>query len=282
MTPSSLKWRIPLIAAVIGICLYYAVPPFDPDGSGPKQGKIKLGLDLQGGMHLVLRVDTASLPEKAKGDAVARAIEIIRNRIDQFGVSEPSIQAEGQDRIVVQLPGVTDRERVDETAKRITATLEREHDEKDFTVNTAENLLAQSLAILGVVQFFVLAISAISILVGGIGFTNTMFMAVSERTREIGTMKAMGATDALIRSLFLAEAAIIGLSGGILGIIVGYIAAFGIAAFASQAGFALPLTLDAGTIVFGVGFSVLIGVIAGLAPAEKAIRLDPVEAIRYE
>jgi protein-export membrane protein SecD len=111
MTPSSLKWRIPLIAAVIGICLYYAVPPFDPDGSGPKQGKIKLGLDLQGGMHLVLRVDTASLPEKAKGDAVARAIEIIRNRIDQFGVSEPSIQAEGQDRIVVQLPGVTDRER---------------------------------------------------------------------------------------------------------------------------------------------------------------------------
>ena len=100
---------MPLIAAVIAVCLYYAIPPFDT--AGQKNGKIKLGLDLQGGMHLVLRVDTSKLSDKAKEDATARAMEIIRNRIDQFGVSEPSIQMQGGDRIVVQLPGVNDRDR---------------------------------------------------------------------------------------------------------------------------------------------------------------------------
>jgi SecD/SecF fusion protein len=111
MERKSLKWRLPLIAAAIAVSFYYAYPPFDPDGAGPGQGKIKLGLDLQGGMHLVLRVDTSKLPDNTREDATERAMEIIRNRIDQFGVSEPSIQREGADRIVVQLPGVTDRER---------------------------------------------------------------------------------------------------------------------------------------------------------------------------
>lgn len=111
MNPKSLSWRFPLIAVILAVSLFYAIPPFDPDGAGPKQGKIKLGLDLQGGMHLVLRVDTSKLDEKAKEDATDRAIEVLRNRIDQFGVSEPSIQREGTERIVVQLPGVKDRER---------------------------------------------------------------------------------------------------------------------------------------------------------------------------
>ncbi|OIO38961.1 MAG: hypothetical protein AUJ72_01765 [Candidatus Omnitrophica bacterium CG1_02_46_14] len=110
MTQQSLKWRIPLIVVVVAVCLFYAIPPFNT-APGKNDGKIKLGLDLQGGMHLILRVDTSKLEGKAKDDAAARAMEIIRNRIDQFGVSEPSIQIEGADRIVVQLPGVTDRER---------------------------------------------------------------------------------------------------------------------------------------------------------------------------
>lgn len=111
MDQGSLKWRLPLVAVIIGVCLYYAYPPFDPDGPGLQQGKLKLGLDLQGGMQLLLRVDTAKLPENAKADATVRAIEVIRNRIDQFGVSEPSIQQQGGDRILVQLPGISDRQR---------------------------------------------------------------------------------------------------------------------------------------------------------------------------
>ncbi len=114
---------MPLIAVVMAVCFYYAYPPFDLHGAHPRPGKIKLGLDLQGGIHLTLRVDTSKLPENAKFDAVSRAIEIIRNRIDQFGVAEPSIQAEGLDRIVVQLPGLTDRRRALELVGK-TALLE--------------------------------------------------------------------------------------------------------------------------------------------------------------
>ena len=123
MTTQSLRWRMPLIAVVMAVCFYYAYPPFDLHGDHPRPGKIKLGLDLQGGIHLTLRVDTSKLPENAKFDAVSRAIEIIRNRIDQFGVAEPSIQAEGLDRIVVQLPGLTDRQRALELVGK-TALLE--------------------------------------------------------------------------------------------------------------------------------------------------------------
>lgn len=97
-----LWYKIILILGVIGVCLYF---------SFPLNKRINLGLDLQGGMHLLLKVDTSKLPEKAKVDACDRAIEIIRNRIDQFGVRETSIQKQGEDEIVVQLPGVTDRER---------------------------------------------------------------------------------------------------------------------------------------------------------------------------
>ncbi len=111
MLKNRLKWGVPLIALVTAVSLYYALPPIDPDGAGPKEGKIKLGLDLQGGMDLVLRVDMSKLDEEAKKDATDRVIEIVRNRIDQFGVSEPVIQKQSWDRVSVQLPGVTDRER---------------------------------------------------------------------------------------------------------------------------------------------------------------------------
>jgi SecD/SecF fusion protein len=111
MVSPSLRWRLPLVAVVTAAALWMTTPPFDPDGTGPAAGKLRLGLDLQGGMHLVLRVQSETLPEVQREDATERALEIIRNRIDQFGVAEPSIQRQGKDQIVVQLPGVTDRER---------------------------------------------------------------------------------------------------------------------------------------------------------------------------
>lgn len=102
------------ILAVIGWCAYFAFP---------LQKRINLGLDLQGGMHLLLKVDTAHLTKEAKTDAGDRAVEVIRNRIDAFGVREPSIQRQGEDEIVVQLPGVTERERAIELIGK-TALLE--------------------------------------------------------------------------------------------------------------------------------------------------------------
>ena len=98
----NLKWKVLLIIAVIALTIQLAYPPSE---------KIDLGLDLQGGMHLVLEVDTSDLSDAAKKDAVGRALEIIRNRIDEFGVREPSIQRQGNYQIIVQLPGITERER---------------------------------------------------------------------------------------------------------------------------------------------------------------------------
>jgi len=99
----NLKWKAFIIIIVVGVCIYLMCPPNE---------KIKLGLDLQGGMHLVLEVDTAKLPPGSDpSDAVDRALEIIRNRVDKFGVSEPVIQRQGKDRIVVQLPGLKDPQR---------------------------------------------------------------------------------------------------------------------------------------------------------------------------
>lgn len=94
--------KVLLVVGVLALSAYF---------SFPLDKRINLGLDLQGGMHLLLKVDTKGLSETARQDAADRAIEVIRNRIDQFGVREPSIQRQGEDEIVVQLPGVTDRDR---------------------------------------------------------------------------------------------------------------------------------------------------------------------------
>ncbi|MDD5618297.1 MAG: protein translocase subunit SecD [Candidatus Omnitrophica bacterium] len=111
---TNLSIKVIFIVALIAIVCFYAFPLKD---------RINLGLDLQGGMHLVLQVDTSKLPKEARKDAPERALEIIRNRIDEFGVKEPSIQLQGEDQIVVQLPGITDRERALELIGR-TAVLE--------------------------------------------------------------------------------------------------------------------------------------------------------------
>jgi SecD/SecF fusion protein len=110
----NLKWKVLLIAAILGLSIWSLWPPLnvrDTAGNIIKEGKINLGLDLQGGMHLVLKVDTSKLSQKEAEGAPERALEIIRNRIDQFGVREVSIQRQGKDEIVIQLPGITDRAR---------------------------------------------------------------------------------------------------------------------------------------------------------------------------
>ncbi|MFC1752203.1 protein translocase subunit SecD [Thermoproteota archaeon] len=106
---SNLIVKIVLILAIVAGASLFAFP---------LQEKISLGLDLQGGMHLILQVDTSELSEDAKKDAPERALEIIRGRIDEFGVKEPVIQLQGKDQIVVQLPGITDRDRALDLIRR--------------------------------------------------------------------------------------------------------------------------------------------------------------------
>ena len=112
-----LKIKALLVVLIAGLALWLSYPPldvYDTEGNVTEEGKINLGLDLQGGMHLILQIDTSGLTKNAAKDAPQRALEVIRNRIDQFGVMEPVIQLQGKDRLLIQLPGVTDRERAKE------------------------------------------------------------------------------------------------------------------------------------------------------------------------
>jgi SecD/SecF fusion protein len=126
MGMKKLKWKSLLVVIIAALAIWYAYPPFDiqdKEGNVEEKGKINLGLDLQGGMHLVLEVDTSTLTPNQAKDAPQRALEVIRNRIDQFGVLEPNIQLQGEKRLLIQLPGVTDRKRAKEIIGR-TAHLE--------------------------------------------------------------------------------------------------------------------------------------------------------------
>ena len=154
---------------------------------------------------------------------------------------------------------------------------------EDFTVETAQETIDSLNSILGAVKWFLIGIAAISLLVGGVGITNTMYTSVLERTREIGIMKAIGAKNDDVLTLFLIESGLLGLVGGLIGIALGAGFAFSVAAIARQA---LGADIIQAHISFGllggaILGSFLVGSIAGLTPARQAARMKPVEALQY-
>jgi putative ABC transport system permease protein len=148
--------------------------------------------------------------------------------------------------------------------------------EKDnFGISTSEQIISQFGAITGGVFALMVAISSVGLLIGGIGVMNIMLVSVTERTREIGVRKAIGARKRDIVLQFLIEATTLTGLGGVLGIIVGSLIALGIKAF-------MPTYIPLWSPVVGFVVSVGLGVIFGLWPAWKAARLNPIEALRYE
>ncbi|NYZ60621.1 FtsX-like permease family protein, partial [Candidatus Micrarchaeota archaeon] len=130
--------------------------------------------------------------------------------------------------------------------------------------------------VLNLLNLFLLAIAAVSAFVGGIGISNTMFMSVLERRREIGVLKAIGATRNTILLIFVIESALIGAGGGLLGLALGYLALL------VAGSFGVPYVLGIYQISFAFSFSVGVGVISGLIPALNASKVPAVEALRYE
>ncbi len=158
------------------------------------------------------------------------------------------------------------------------------NDISSFSVLTSEKMSGIAGNILGIIQLVIVIFASIAILVGGIGITNTMFTSVRERTREIGIMKAIGAKNSAVLSIFLIEAGIIGAIGGIGGTILGALFAKIIEIYGQiHPLFYFSASITPGLIIFGLFFSFLVGCLSGFFPARKAASLKPVEALRrYE
>ena len=150
---------------------------------------------------------------------------------------------------------------------------------KDYAVMTmAMSTMVESMStIMNTLSIAISVIAGISLLVGGIGVMNIMLVSVTERTREIGTRKALGATNSDIRMQFVVESMIVCLIGGVIGISVGTTMGYIGSSLISE-----PSYPTAGYIALAVGFSMAIGVFFGYYPANKAAKLDPIEALRYE
>jgi len=168
------------------------------------------------------------------------------------------------------------KENLSKTRKRRAGT-----DEADFSVLTSDTMGDIAGNILAVIQLAVVAFAGIAVVVGGIGIMNTMFTSVTERTKEIGIMKAVGAKNSAVLSIFLFEAAIIGFIGGVGGTGLGVLFAKAIEVYGQvHPMFYFKSAITPNLVLFGLTFSFLVGCLSGFFPARRAAKLKPVEALR--
>ncbi|WP_017413862.1 ABC transporter permease [Clostridium tunisiense] len=227
------------------------------------------------------------------GTKKATIIGISKSQFDTFGMSDENmpVMAYVPTRFVMQLfPNDTlissvmitsdDKKNIEAAGITTIKLLENRHGNREREIYKAENVLKQLdqvNKVLGIFTAFIGAVAAISLIVGGIGVMNIMLVSVTERTREIGIRKAIGATTKTILLQFLTESVIITLIGGIIGMILGIALAYGLGTFANITPVVSPMVI-VGTIIF----SSAVGIFFGIYPAKKAADLDPIEALRYE
>ena len=185
--------------------------------------------------------------------------------------------------IFVQLQ-LKDIDNLEEIKAKIKRILRKQHNLKpeeddDFKIETPEQLTSGISQVISTMTIVLGGIVSISLIVGGIGIMNIMLVSVTERTREIGICKAIGAKRHHILLQFLIEAIVLSLLGGIIGIIIGY--GLGLLASASIPNFP-PANVPLWAVGVAFGFSAGVGIVFGILPAAKAANLDPIDALRYE
>ncbi|MFH0819571.1 MAG: ABC transporter permease [bacterium] len=179
------------------------------------------------------------------------------------------------------------KENINQAILNVEQTLRARHnitnpDNDDFSVRSSAQALDVLTQVTNALTYFLAAIAAISLIVGGIGIMNIMLIAVTERTREIGLRKAVGANNQNILNQFLIEAITITGLGGLIGVIVGVLISFLIAAGAHVLGYDWDFIISSLSIILALTISFAVGLVFGLYPAAKASKLHPIEALRYE
>ena len=177
---------------------------------------------------------------------------------------------------------VHDQDSINQTIDDVEILLRDRHnldddDENDFQISSAQDILSTVQTITGLLTAMIAGISGISLVVGGVGVMNIMLVSVTERTREIGLLKAIGAKQKDILTQFLVESVVMTLIGGLVGIILGILGAFTISTVAG-----IPFIVSIPAIAIAVGVSTLVGIVFGLYPARRAARLSPIDALRHE
>jgi len=190
----------------------------------------------------------------------------------------------GQRNVSAALIRVYDVNQVEQIADEIEEIVNTNHGSDDIaSVVTMSSILDSITSVLGIIQTVLLAIAAIALLVASIGIMNTMLTSVMERTHEIGVMKAIGARNGDVMSIFLFEGMFISLLGGISGILIGVLGAQGFSlATAQSMGQMLQPVFTIFSITLGLTVAVLVGMISSFYPAWKAAKMSPIEAVRYE
>lgn len=251
----------------------------------------------------------SEIKEKFFGDqeAIGKNIKIDKNNYQVIGVMEErgdimymsmdewiymplkTLQklVMGIDHVMFIMGKIINMDLAEATVEDITLLMRDRHGisdpiKDDFAVITMEEAMEIYGNILGAVTLLLLAIVAISLIVGGVGIMNIMFVSVTERTSEIGLRKAVGASQKKILSQFLWEAITLTFIGGAIGIIFGLFISLMTSMGAQSQGLDWPFIIKPEAIVIAVGASVAIGLIFGLIPARKAARMDPIVALRYE
>ncbi|MBI2454184.1 MAG: ABC transporter permease [Parcubacteria group bacterium] len=174
---------------------------------------------------------------------------------------------------------VADKDRMNEVRDNINYELAKKHrvDEPDFSIISQEDILGTLSQVINTFTIFLASIAGISLLVGGIGIMNMMLTTVTERTREIGLRKAIGATKSDINRQFLAEAVALTFVGGFLGVAMGWVIAFTVTSLEI-----IQTSVSLYSVFLAFGVSAAIGIIFGYYPARRAASLNPIEALRYE
>lgn len=183
----------------------------------------------------------------------------------------------GSDQINRIIAKAHDVNKVQEAKKQVTELLTAQHGVTDFTVLLSSDLLKSVTSITDILKYAVVGIAAISLLVGGIGISNIMLVTVTERTREIGIRKAVGATQGAILTQFLIESVVLTVIGAAIGLGFATVTSLAAAKFSP-----LEPSITLGTVLLSLGMGVVTGIIFGLFPAFRAARKNPVEALRFE